>query len=225
MNRINTKRISLVNPHRIIRFDIVTHMPDASSRLRRAREAAGYRSSTEAAQAIGVPVPSYTHHENGTRGFSKSADRYARFFRVSLDWLLTGRGEMKVRGSNFTLPVLGKVGAGAVVDMPDNPSSSDPLDDLAVDMDGDFVLVVEGDSQWPRYLQGERIIVQGHPVMPERLVNQYAVVQVEGDGRRLLKLLRRGAKPNHYRLESHNAPAEDNVRLMAAWRVKCVWYG
>lgn len=34
-------------------------------------------------------------HENGSRGFKlKSAERYARFFRVDLNWLLTGKGSM-----------------------------------------------------------------------------------------------------------------------------------
>ena len=225
MNPINTKRISPVNPHRMIRFDILRAMPDPASRLKRAREQAGYRSSTDAAHAMGVPVPSYTHHENGTRGFSRAAERYAKFYRVSLDWLLTGRGEMKGRATQLSLPVLGKVGAGAVVDMPDNPTSGEPLDDLEVNLDGDFALIIEGDSQWPRFLQGERVIVQGEPVTPDRLVNHYAVVQVEDDGRRLLKMLRRGSKPHLYRLESHNAPAEDDVKLIAAWRVKGVWYG
>ena len=225
MTPINTKRISLVNPPRMIRLANLSPMPDPSSRLRRAREAAGYRSTTDAAHAMGVPVPSYTHHENGTRGFSRAAERYARFYRVSLDWLLTGRGDPKSRQAGMTLPVMGKVGAGARVDMPDDPSSGEPFDDISVDLDGDFVLVVEGDSQWPRYLQGERVIVQAQPVNPDQLLNQYAVVQVEDDGRRLLKMLRRGARIGTYRLESHNAPAEDNIRLTAGWRVKCVWYG
>jgi DNA-binding XRE family transcriptional regulator len=69
----------------------------AHERLARARLLAGYETATEAADAIGVNRPTYIHHENGTRGFQKHADRYAKFFRVSLEWLVTGRGEPQMR--------------------------------------------------------------------------------------------------------------------------------
>ena len=62
-------------------------------RLLQARERAGYASAIQAANAMGIAYPTYAAHENGMRGFSRSADRYARFFKVSLDWLMTGRGE------------------------------------------------------------------------------------------------------------------------------------
>ena len=79
--------------------------PDASTaldaphqRLRFAREQAGYASASDAARAIGVEEPTYLGHENGSRGLSRAAARYARFFHVSLDWLIGGRGEYKVSG-------------------------------------------------------------------------------------------------------------------------------
>ena len=200
-------------------------MSEPHERLVKAREAAGYASAADAARAMGVGLSTYYNHENGSRKLSVPGPRYARFFRVSLDWLLTGRGEMKTKETRLVLPILGKVGAGAVVDMPDDPAGSPDLGDLEVTLEGDFILELEGDSQWPRYLPGERIIVEGQPRPPERLVNGYAVVQILGDGRRLLKMLRRGRSPGRYRLESHNAPPEDDVELLAAWRVKGVWYG
>jgi Peptidase S24-like len=67
-------------------------------RLRFAREQAGYASASDAARAIGVEEPTYLGHENGSRGLSRAAPRYARFFHVSLDWLLEGRGEFKLGG-------------------------------------------------------------------------------------------------------------------------------
>lgn len=196
-------------------------------RLQQARRAAGFQRAVQAAAALGVPYSTYSAHENGEKGLSRSAERYARFFRVNLEWLLTGRGDMKEKHHpmQIDMPVLGKVGAGAVVDMPDDPGAVTPLDDVTLDLDGDFLLEVAGDSQWPRFMEGERVIVQGEPMAPERLLNCYAVVQVEDDGRRLLKILRRGTMPGRYNLESHNKPTEDNVRLLAAWRVKGVWFG
>ncbi len=61
-------------------------------RLKWARERAGYESAAEAARALGLPEPTYSGHENGTRGFRKHAPGYASRFRVSLTWLLTGQG-------------------------------------------------------------------------------------------------------------------------------------
>lgn len=41
---------------------------------------------------MGVSVATYIQHENGTRGFpADRAQRYARFFRTTPEWLLYGR--------------------------------------------------------------------------------------------------------------------------------------
>jgi phage repressor protein C with HTH and peptisase S24 domain len=67
-------------------------MNDAADRLKRAREKSGYSSAKAAAEAMGVSVPTYIQHENGTRGYPASkAERYARFFRVAPEWLLYGK--------------------------------------------------------------------------------------------------------------------------------------
>ena len=72
-------------------------MPSVNERLVRARIAAGYETATDAAKAMGVGISTYLSHENGFRGLGRSAARYARFYRVSLDWLLEGRGDPKTR--------------------------------------------------------------------------------------------------------------------------------
>ncbi|UNJ22090.1 repressor protein C [Microcystis phage vB_MweS-yong2] len=195
-----------------------------NERLKKAREAAGYATAAEAAKALNASYSTYSAHENGEKGLSRSAERYARFFRVNLEWLLTGRGDMKPKGARLQLPMLGKVGAGAVVYLPDEPPA-DTLDEVALDIDGDFLLEVTGDSQWPRYMAGEVLIVAGEPSSPERLIGSYAVVQVESDGMRLLKQIRRGKRPGRYLLWSHNKEEMDDVVILAAWRVKGVWYG
>ncbi|WP_262298410.1 LexA family transcriptional regulator [Microvirga sesbaniae] len=53
-----------------------------------------YPSASEAARAMGMAVPTYAGHENGSRGItSDAARRYADFYKVSAEWLLYGRGE------------------------------------------------------------------------------------------------------------------------------------
>ena len=62
-------------------------------RLRRARNDAGYVTAKDAADAFGWNEVTYRSHEAGDRGIRKSvAERYARAFRVSFEWLYLGRG-------------------------------------------------------------------------------------------------------------------------------------
>ena len=69
-------------------------MKSIAKRLEQARIAAGYVDPDSAAKALGIPYPTYRGHENGTSGFRvESAVTYARRFKVSLDWLLTGKGK------------------------------------------------------------------------------------------------------------------------------------
>jgi phage repressor protein C with HTH and peptisase S24 domain len=199
-------------------------MSEPHERLRAVREKAGYATAADAARAMGVNATAYFNHENGWRGLTRAAERYARFYRVSLEWLLTGRGEpSRAAPTRIDVPVMGRVGAGAVVDRPDDVAAGLPLDDLTLQLDGDFALEVVGDSMYPRFMEGEQLIVDGRSVPPSSLLDTYAVVQIEDDGRRLVKKIRRGRKIDRFTLWSHNAPDIEEVRILCAWRIKCVW--
>lgn len=190
---------------------------ETAARLRLAREAAGYATAADAATAIGIKQPTFTHHENGTRGITKSAERYAAFFRVSLDWLMTGRGPMKT--SLSAIPVVGLVGAGAGIYPVPEDATSQPIDEIDMP-DPQFLgaLEVRGDSQYPRYNDGEFVLYDTRVKPPGSLVGHFAVVDL-ADGRRLLKILRRMPEPGRFRLESHNAPPEDDAAIEAAYAV------
>lgn len=88
----------------------------AAERLKGAREKAGYPSAKLAAEAMGVSVATYIQHENGTRNFpSDRAQRYARFFRTTPEWLLYGRelGERTTPAElGPSIPIQGAVAAG-----------------------------------------------------------------------------------------------------------------
>lgn len=92
-------------------------MSTPGERLQTARKARGYETATDAANALGIPVATYTQHENGLRGFpAKRAPQYARFFGVSTDWLLFNRGDGPsevARALPPMVPILGVVGARA----------------------------------------------------------------------------------------------------------------
>lgn len=66
---------------------------ESNERLKQIRRAAGYRYAKEAARAFGWNENTYSSHENGNRGIPiKAAKTYAARFKVSLDWLLEGKG-------------------------------------------------------------------------------------------------------------------------------------
>src|SRR5262245_45449447 len=81
-------------------------MTTLAKRLKRAREAAGYKTATAAARKQGWNENTYRSTENGTRPPGRGAAvEYARAYNVALDWLLTGRGSMRPGGRQATRQV------------------------------------------------------------------------------------------------------------------------
>jgi transcriptional regulator with XRE-family HTH domain len=74
----------------IMSFD---ERPEPAKRLQLARESAGFSSAKAAAERHGWSKHSYHQHENGLRGLGRAAARYAKAFKVSEAWLLTGEGQ------------------------------------------------------------------------------------------------------------------------------------
>jgi phage repressor protein C with HTH and peptisase S24 domain len=71
------------------------HMADdieIGQRLKEARKAAGFKTAKIAAESLGVPYSTYSQHENGTRGIVREAQLYVRRYKISLDWLMRGKG-------------------------------------------------------------------------------------------------------------------------------------
>ncbi|WP_181321167.1 helix-turn-helix domain-containing protein [Sphingomonas sp. PP-CE-3G-477] len=72
-------------------------MLTANQRLKQARINKGLDTQREAAAWLGVNEATYNQHENDTRGKGKiprdAAAHYAQRLGVSLDWLITGKGE------------------------------------------------------------------------------------------------------------------------------------
>lgn len=64
-------------------------MKEKHERLREAREKAGFRYASEAANALGITASTYRAHENGQNDFGlDEAAAYAKKFRVDALWLL-----------------------------------------------------------------------------------------------------------------------------------------
>lgn len=66
--------------------------PDFAKRLEQARIARGFKTAKSACDFFGWNYNSYAQHEQGNRGIGRVSDQYARAYRVSEGWLLTGEG-------------------------------------------------------------------------------------------------------------------------------------
>lgn len=197
-------------------------MIEQHDRLKAARERAGYGTAKDAAEAMGVPVPTYVQHENGVRGFRLKADRYARFYRVTPEWLLYGRGEVDDAPTSDSVQVVGLVGAGSVATLfAEGQGQLDEVEAPANSTPNTVALGIRGASLGPAFDEGLVFYDDVRsPVTPD-LHGRLCVVGLE-DGRVLVKILR-AANDGTYHLISNSAE-EPLLNEVVAWaaRVKDV---
>ncbi|KZK85738.1 MULTISPECIES: XRE family transcriptional regulator [unclassified Pseudovibrio] len=166
---------------------------ELKDRLKSAREKAGFSSAADAAEALGIKTPTYTHHENGTRKPKSNAiERYARFFGVDATWLFFGKGEgaraqqesrplidkqrVKSLLQPFTVPVFGSLSGGNEDYLEATGEYLDhiPAPRSLMDVAGAYALYMPGNTMEPRYLEGEALFVN-----PKKLprAGEYAAIQ------------------------------------------------
>ena len=194
-------------------------MSTPNERLKLARKTAGFSTATDAVSRFGWKKATYLAHENGSRGYPKArAEAYAKAFKISLAWLISGRGEMK---DGKTVPLMGIVGAGGnIMPASDNPNGLEQVG-APPEMGPDTVAVqVRGDSMYPAFDDGDLIYYDRHETMPDSLPSKPCIAQL-ADGRCMLKLVRKGSRKGLYSLMSHNAPPIEDVRLV--WVAKIKW--
>lgn len=190
--------------------------PDEAKRLEAARIKRGFKSARAACEYFGWNYTTYSQHERGERGLTKAtSEKYARAYRVSQAWLLTGSAEGT---HNTSVKVMGFVGAGAEV-MPEfeqvPPEGLDTID-LPFSVPEDIIaLKIRGDSMLPVYRDGDAILVwKDQRLATENYIGEEAAVRTE-DGRRFLKELQRGSQRGIFNLYSHNARLIEDVSI--AW--------
>jgi phage repressor protein C with HTH and peptisase S24 domain len=135
-------------------------MKSAGDRLKQARLKAGYSSAALAATAMGVSPATYAQHENGLRGFPAArAEKYARFFRVTPEWLLYGKDKSDtVVALGPRLFVIGEVAGGVFREAWKVPADEweafTGRADIAAPVQKRFGLRVSGDSMNALYPEG-----------------------------------------------------------------------
>ena len=121
------------------------------------------------AKKISVSQPTISDWENNRKMPSnKSAVKLAEFFNVSVDYIL-GRSTERatsmpsLSSENVTFPVIGDIAAGydsTALDNWDDDTVEIPLSFLKGRSQSDyFVLRVKGDSMYPAYVDGDRVLV------------------------------------------------------------------
>lgn len=214
----NLYRISVARVNRIS-VDNACECPDmgdSSDRLRQARKRAGFETAAAALRRFPSWVGStYRSHENGqTPVPPEDANRYAKAFRVSPGWILTGEGPMEAQN---LVKLMGRIGAGAEIGPEYEQIPEEGLEEIElrhpVGLDA-IAFEVEGNSMMPRYDPGMLIVCSEGPRNPDDFLGKEVAVRTI-KGSRYLKKLRPGSKRGLYTLESFNADPITDVKI--AW--------
>jgi phage repressor protein C with HTH and peptisase S24 domain len=196
-------------------------MDSPASRLKAARQKAGYNGATEAARANRWTIPTYLGHENGSRDFDReAAKKYAKAFRTSAAWLMTGEGERDVAP---TVPIVGYVGAGSEIFPMDDHEKGAALDEIEAPPGAGqnvVAVIVRGDSMYPAYRDRDRIYYERYDGPPLDLIGRECVVKL-GDGRLYIKTLAGGSAPGLVTLLSFNHPPI--VDVVIEWAAPVKW--
>lgn len=159
-------------------------METIAERLVKARIDAGFESAADAALALGIAYPTYAGHENGARGIKNElAVRYAKKFKVSLEWLVTGRAQAVGRKQSGDVPqfnIHAGMGNGGLLSVETdqsglavNPEDSDGFwtfpDSVKAgwrQMPRSYALPVTGDSMEPTLPNGSYVFVDTTHTIP-----------------------------------------------------------
>ena len=191
-----------------------------AKRLKWARERDGrYKTATEAARAFGWTISTYLGHENEDRSPSRAmARKYAKSYKVRWEWLLEGEGQPTAKTGK--IEIAGYVGAGAefIPFGEDSPALGEAPATVEANTS---VVIVRGDSMYPRYFDGELLYFIKEERPASEFIGRECVLKLK-DGRMFVKIVRKGSTRHHFHLESWNGPTiEDQVIEWAApvtWR-------
>lgn len=191
------------------------YMGDVGDRLRQARVKAGFKSARKAAEAMGLKYSTYASHENGqTEPDREDVHRYARRFKASPAYILTGEGKI---GAQNLAPLMGRIGAGGDIDPDYEQVPEGGIEDIELPINVGIDAIafeISGASMKPRYDHGALIVCTKSGRDPDGLIGLEVAVRT-ADNKRYLKTLRAGRRRGLYTLESFNSDPITDVRL--AW--------
>lgn len=191
----------------------IDRLDQQSARLREARLSRGLKTAKAAAERFGFNYTTYSQHERGHMGIGRAAVRYAKAFKVSEAWLLTGEGQPN---SERFVPIVGYAGAGpdgsvlfatgdGNFDEAPAPVDASPTTE-ALEVRGDSMKGVANDG-WLIYYDDKEAPAPHH-------MGELCVCWLEDD-RVLVKYPRPGQQRGLFTLESVNAKPLFDVSVRA----------
>ena len=201
-------------------------------RLRIARERL-FKSARLAANAMRIPVSTYGAHERaeapGGRDYGPNeAKTYARRFRVTPEWLLTGRGEQPESDEGLDIPpppqvrVVGYVGAGAEAHFYDvAPGDLDEVDPAGGVTDRTVCVEIRGDSLGAFFNRWLVFYDDVHEEVTPDLIGELCVVGLP-DQRVLIKQIQRSRAEGLFNLLSSAQPPIRDVAITWAAKVNII---
>ena len=197
---------------------------EAAGRLRQLRIAAGYETASDAAQAIGVTIVTYQHHENGTRGIHlAAAERYGTHYGVPALHILYGLAHPNTANTveeGQGVPLIGGIAPdGRVIPRMSQTATfpktvPGPPSGWTASLQA---LVVQANSFYPAYNEGDVLFYdQPSPLgLDMSQVDGRECVVLTTDGQMLLRTCYQG--PNGtWTLIALGAPPMQAVRLVSA---------
>lgn len=168
------------------------------------------------ADLVGTSRQQMQRLEKGKRGLSREwAIRIAPHVEKSPEFLMFGPR---------TAEVAGYVGGGAEVYAMDDHEPGAGLEDVEIPPgvpENAVLVIVRGDSMYPRYFDGEYLFYVRAGHSPRELVGRECVVKLV-DGRTFVKVLRPGADEQTFNLESWNSNTATIEDVIVEWAAPVV---
>ena len=191
-------------------------MPDLerAERLRQARIAAGYQRPVDAVRAFGWNRSTYNGNENGSRGIPRDRlEEYSRAFRVSPDWLASGRGAM--RAGRQMIRIEGDViEHGTIIERGETQEIEEIECPSGFDASQFAGYRVRGDSNLPLWEDGDVIIARRPSRDFAALIGKRCIVTLDTGTRRILRRLLSGSQPGVFTLISYTLAPRQDVELL-----------
>lgn len=141
-------------------MDKTAEKSNVSSRLKALRKERKLRAE-DVAKAMGVSLSTYRRWEAGSNSPHNKIDELAKFFNVSIDFLMRGvESEADKQRNIIKVPVLGRVAAGIPIEAIQEVEDWEEMYKPGIGDDTYFALRIKGTSMEPRLREGDIVIVK-----------------------------------------------------------------
>lgn len=189
------------------------------NRLREARLSRGFRSAAEAARQFQWNITSYQQAENGTRPPTRDKiTEYARNFRVSVSWLLTGSGTPEDTDIK-TVPFFGHIDQASGYLVRSDPAAKEEV--IAPPGASEFTVAI-------RARGGGRVVCAGALLYfenrrrpaTEELLGKLCVVAID-DSKVVIRRVEPGSQPGLFNLFTFVDPLIADCQPL--WAAEIIW--